>query len=99
MTEMQPFEQCRQRSNFVRVVVGSTGEYTVSHGKTPHGPYEYGWHCTCKAYSFSRGMMCKHIKEVEHLLCFWHGQFDEPQKETGVCPVCEGPTEIVMCAV
>ena len=95
---------CESTMEYERRFEGSKGErYKVRYGTTPQGPYQYGWTCTCPAFKFSKGKMCKHIKACQPLRCAWNegaltGSFmDAP--EDGVCPECGGPLRAVGVAV
>ena len=57
--------------------------------------------CTCKGYKFRK--TCKHVKQLEHDRCSWHGLYDESQTReqefNRVCPVCGKETVTVRCGV
>jgi len=64
-----------------------------------HGVYQMNDHCTCPAHKYHRNKVCKHLQEAYNQECGWHGAYDEPQIEDGVCPRCGGPTEYVRVGV
>lgn len=97
---LEPMAMCSSWEDFVRQIKSpSGGVYTVTHGYTPEGRYQFGFHCNCKAFQFGRGKECKHIKAVKSEACLWHEQFDGGSPKNGMCPKCSGPVKGVMCAV
>ena len=55
--------------------------------------------CTCLGYKYSKTRICKHLKQAYEEECSWHGAYDEPAKEDGVCPRCGGEAVAVRVAV
>ncbi len=92
---------CSTNEHYSEVVPGSKGaEYTVTYGRTPQGPYQYGWSCTCPAFKFKSGD-CKHIKAVEGNRCA-HGHdacMGSPTPMGDTCPECGSETSVISVAV
>ena len=73
------FRTCKSNLFWQRKVKGSNdNEYTVVFGRTPGGPYEYGWSCDCPSFQFGNKKdkdgcrTCKHIEAVRHEKCEWN---------------------------
>ena len=95
------YRWCSTNEHFETVVPGSKGaEYTVTYGRTPSGPYQYGWTCTCPAFKF-RGGECKHIKQAEKERCgYGHDAVCGSPSEMGdTCPECGSETTVIQVAV
>lgn len=92
---------CATNEHYEETVEGSKGAtYTVTYGKTPRGPYQYGWSCTCPQHKF-RGGECKHIKVAKDNRCA-HGQdavIGSPTEMGETCPACGGPTSVILVGV
>ena len=92
---------CADALHWERKVLGDSGdEYLVTYGRMFAGPYQYGYHCSCMAYRYSRGAIksCKHIRQVKGERCTW----GEDQGEAGTderCPYCGNLTEVIRVAV
>lgn len=75
-------------------------------------PYQFRWNiggyeqvvnhfyeleCTCKGFQFRK--TCKHVKQLEAERCTWHGAYDEPQTQEGICPRCGSPVDYARVGV
>lgn len=78
---------CAQLENHYRKIKDYDLEYTG---------YE-GWGCSCPGFKYRHD--CKHVKQAREEQCTWHGAYDEPQEQEGVCPRCGGPTVYVKVGV
>ena len=93
---------CSSNEHYSEKVAGSKPgvEYTVTYGKTPRGPYQYGWSCTCPSFKH-RGGECKHIKAVKpnHCRYGWEASCGSPAPfEDDTCPSCGGETSVISVA-
>lgn len=85
---------CESAEHFSTKVKGSKGDYTVTYGPTPRGPYQYNYSCSCDSFKFGKGKPCKHIEQVKKsdLHCNWMGFTDggKPVEVNGEkrCPKC-----------
>ena len=93
---------CATNEHYSETVEGSKGaSYTVTYGRTPRGPYQYGWSCTCPSFKFGKGKECKHIAAVKPNRCA-HGQdavIGSPAHyDDDTCPSCGGETTVIQVA-
>jgi hypothetical protein len=96
------FRTCAANVRWTKSVTGSKGDiYEVHYGETPHGPYAYGWTCTC--YAGQHGKECKHVKACKAEKCEWNWEAfmgsSAKCNPDNTCPKCGGPTEVIKVAV
>jgi hypothetical protein len=89
--------QCAQLSHAEFLIPSSDGHHTYFVSLTTTNRGDYIAECGCPGAKYHG--KCKHIKEAEAKRCLWHSQFDEEQKEDGICPRCGGPTENIRFGV
>lgn len=92
---------CQTNLEWRKSVNGSKGAiHIVKWGRLPPGaPTEYGWHCSCKAFVFSKNKTCKHIEKVKHLRCGWNEELSAISEFIEKCPDCGGPVEYIKVGV
>lgn len=97
---------CSSCENFEALIKGSKGQfYKVRYGRTPQGPYQYGWSCSCPSFKFNPHNNCKHIVEaMTEEWCGWNNccEMATPDYDSNgnpVCPRCKGSVVPMRIAV
>jgi hypothetical protein len=96
---------CYANVSWVHAVRGSKGEtYEVKWKYQFKGDVQYAYECSCPAFKFGKGKLCKHIAAVRDLRCTWNSELDPSAQPTEVesagitfryCPNCGGPITAV----
>lgn len=93
-----PYRYCNSVENFsIQVASSKGGNYTVTHGNTPMGPYQYGLGCECMGFKY-RGK-CQHIETAKLEFCGWDAYIDGGEAIDGKCPKCQGETSSRMAGI
>lgn len=90
---------CSSNVDWSAVVPGSKEDHVVSWGFRPHGYTQYDWHCTCQAFKFGRGKLCKHIESVKATRCAWNAELEMHRCDDGKCPKCGEAVKYIQVAV
>lgn len=92
---IEHFYYCDSVENFTYKIEGKP--YTVKHGPTAFGSYNYDWSCDCKSFQYRH--RCKHIEEAKQHFCGWNQFTDGGQPRDGLCPKCLRKTHVSLVGV
>lgn len=99
---------CSTNEEWTLMVKGRTGDYVVRWGRLPpDAQTQYGYTCTCPAFKFGRGSMCKHIRAADPQRCGWNGDLElvdvkslsTDHEGNPLCPECGAQVRYVKVAV